>query len=326
MAVRTKSIAAALLAATALGALAEGAHACNCGCALPGSGAEISSVSGASSLFASEGSFLYQTTLSARDVTGSFNERGVWTPKPQGSSLNTFQANFGLTYYPGNDWTLGLLVPITANMLDGAQWAAQGAVVPIDTMDGAPSSQSGGGFGDVSLQASYVAYRSTGHLPSLALWGGMILPSGNAAGDVAATYTGSGVVSAQLGASILKDVGSLELSAGVGYQRPLSEPAANVSTAFYVGQSVLGQLQANWEFLPAWRLGLGASAFYGEVAARDASPTASKLGKLKLTPSVDWQFLEGQGARLAYGADPASGPWVNAMTDRNLILTYYRFL
>lgn len=326
MAVRFTPLALATVATGSLLALAAPALACNCSCALPGSAAEMTSVSGASTLFASEGSFLYQTTLSARDVTGSFNENGAWTPKPQGSSLNTFQANLGVTYYPGNDWTFGLQVPLAANMLNGAQWAAQGAVVPIDTMEGQPEFQTGGGIGDVSLQTSYVAYRGEDIWPSLALWGGLVLPAGNAAGESAATFTGSGVFSAQVGLSALKAIGPVELSAGIGYQRPFSEPAADVSTAFYVGQSVLGQFQANWEILPTWRLGLGASSYFGEMAARDTSPTASKLGKLKLTPSVEWRFLEGQGIRLAYGADPSPGPWVNSMTDQNLIFSYFRFM
>lgn len=314
-----------LLVATlvALGALTRPALACNCSCALPGSGSEISSVSGTATLFAAQGRFLYQTVLSVRDVTGSFNELSDWTPKPEGSSLNTFQANLGLTYYPGNDWSLGLLVPLAANTLNGAQWAAQGAVIPFDEMEGTVSSQSGAGLGDISLQASYVAYRGE-DLPSLAFWGGLILPSGNATGE-AASFTGSGVVSAQLGLSALKDLGPFELSASVGLQRPLTEPASGVSRAFYVGQSFLGQLQANWELHPAWRLGMGASAFYGEVAATDASPTAAKLGKLKLSPSVEWRFMPDQGLRLAYGGDPA-GPWVNAMTDRTVVLAYYRFM
>ncbi len=326
MAIRFNPLAFGTVALLSLGMLADPAHACNCGCALPGSGAEMTSVAGASTLFASDGNFLYQTSLSARDVTGSFNENGTWTPKPQGSSLNTFQANLGVTYYPGNDWTFGLLVPVAANMLNGAQWAAQGAVVPIDTMDGASEQQSGAGMGDISLQTSYVAYRGEDFWPSLALWGGLMLPTGNATGASAATYTGSGVFSAQIGLSALKMLGPVELSAGVGYQRPFSEPAADVSTAFYVGQSLLGQFQANWEFVPSWRLGLGASSFYGEMAARDTSPTASKLGKIKLTPSIEWRFWEGQGVRLAYGADPSPGPWVNAMTDQNFILSYYRFM
>lgn len=323
MAIPYKSLAAATVA---LGLLAPPALACNCSCALPGSGAELSSVTGASTLFATEGRFLFQSTLSMRDVTGSFNERGNWTPKPQGTSLNTFQANLGVSYYPGNDWSFGLQVPVAANLLDGAQWAAQGAVTLIDTMEGQSERQSGGGLGDVSLQTSYVAYRGEGYWPSLALWGGLIMPSGNAAGESAATFTGSGVFSGQLGISALKTLGPVEVSAGIGYQRPFTEPAADISTAFFVGQSVLGQFQANWEFWPSWRVGLGASSFYGEMAARDTSPTASKLGKLKLTPSIEWRYLEGQGLRLAYGADPGLGPWVNAMTDQNVILSFFRFM
>ncbi len=326
MAVPFKHLALATVAIGSLSAFADPALACNCGCALPGSSADMTSVSGASTLFSSEANFLYQTSLSFRDVTGSFNESGTWTPKPQGSSLNTLQANLGVTYYPGNEWTFGLMVPMAANILNGAQWAAQGAVVPIDTMEGQSEQQFGGGFGDITLQTSYIAYRGEDIWPSLALWGGLLMPTGNAAGEAAATFTGSGTFSGQIGLSALKLLGPVELSGGIGYQRPFSEPAADVSTAFYVGQSLLGQFQANWEFAPSWRAGLGASSFYGEMAARDTSPTASKLGKIKLTPSIEWRFLEGQGVRLAYGADPSPGPWVNSMTDQNLIFSYYRFM
>lgn len=326
MAIRFKPLALTAMAAGSLVALAEPAHACNCSCALPGSSADMTSVSGASTLFSSEGNFLYQTSLSARDVTGSFNESGRWTPKPQGSSLNTLQANLGVTYYPGNDWTFGIQAPLAANMLNGAQWAAQGAVVPIDTMEGQAEFQSGGGLGDISLQTSYVAYRGEDFWPSIAFWGGLLMPTGNASGETAAAFTGSGIFSGQIGVSALSRLGPVELSAGIGYQRPFSEPTADVSTAFYVGQSILGQLQANWEFAPTWRLGLGASAFHGEMAARDISPSASRLGKLKLTPSIEWRFMEAQGVRIAYGADPSPGPWVNAMTDQNVILSYFRFM
>src|SRR5690554_2304427 len=119
VAIRFKHLALATMAVGSLVVLADPAHACNCGCALPGSSADMTSVSGTSTLFSSEGSFLYQTSLSARDVTGSFNENGTWVPKPQGSSLNTLQVNLDVTYYPGNDCTFGFQVPLAAIMLNG---------------------------------------------------------------------------------------------------------------------------------------------------------------------------------------------------------------
>lgn len=317
----------AALAATALLAVPAGpALACGtCGCGLPGSSSEVSSISGSATLFAAQGKFLVQSGLSFRDITGSFNERSTWFEKPAGSSLTTLQGNLGLTYYPVEGLTLGLQVPMALNRLAGAQWGTQGSINPVDEEDGVFGPQSGGGVGDITLQGSYVALRGEDFWPSLALWGGLVLPSGNAAGNPA-SFTGSGVLSGQVGLSLLRSFGSLEVSASAGYQRPLTQPPQDVSSAFYVGQSLLGQLQANLEVAPGWRLGLGASTFYGEIGATDVAPTASRLGKLKLIPSVEWQFAPEQGVRLAYGADPGIGPWMNSMTDRTLFAVYYRYL
>lgn len=317
---------AAWAAALLLVLPAQQALACGtCGCGLPGSSSEVSSVSGSATLFAAQGKFLVQSGLSFRDITGSFNERSTWSEKPTGSSLATLQGNLGLTYYPSEGLTMGMQIPMAANQLVGAQWGAQGAINPVDAEDGVTGPQAGGGIGDISLQGSYVALRGDELWPSLALWGGLVLPTGNAAGNPAG-FTGSGVLSGQLGLSLLRTFGPLELSASAGYQRPLTQPSQAVSSAFYVGQSLLSQLQANLEVVPGWRLGLGASAFYGEIGASDVSPTASRLGKLKLIPSVEWQLTPEQGVRLAYGADPGIGPWMNSMTDRTFFAVYYRFL
>lgn len=304
----------------------EPAAACTtCSCGLPGSGTEVSSISGSATLFATGGRFLVQSGVSLRDVTGSFNERGAWTEKPQGSSLLTLQGNMGLTWYPTDGWTLGLQLPVAFNRLNGAQWGGQGSISPVGEEDGLAGVQQGGGLGDVALQASAVAYPGDDLVPSLALWSGLSLPSGHASG-AAAGFTGSGVASGQLGLSVFKLYETLELTASLGYQQPLTRPLQALSSAFYVGSAAIAQLQANWEVLPSLRLGLGATAFRGWVSDPEVASTASELAKLKLIPSVEWRFLPEQGLRFAYGADPGLGPWQNAMTDQSVTLVYFQYL
>lgn len=315
---------AAGVSAAALWVLAAApAQASDCCVAMSSSSSEFTTLSGTALQFDTPGKFLVQTGLNLRDVTGSFNERSAWTPKPTGSSLTSLQGSLGLTYFPTDGWSLGLHVPMAANRLNHAQWGALGSVIPLDPANGS-SSLSGGGIGDMLLQASSVAYWGDEFWPSVALWGGVIMPSGNAAGSPE-NFTGSGVWSGQVGLSLLKAIGPWEVTGSLGYQRPLSRPAEGSSTAFTIGQVATGQVQAAVEVLPGWRLGLGASGYYGAIASSDPATADSLLGKVKLMPSVEWRFVPAQGIRLAYGSDPAIGPQLNAMTDQTLFLVYYRY-
>lgn len=299
------------------------AIASDCCVAMSSSSSEFTSLSGSALQFDTPGKFLVQSGLNLRDVTGSFNERSAWTPKPKGSNLTSLQGSLGITYFPTDGWSLGLHVPMAANRLNHAQWGAQGSVIPLDTTDGS-GSLSGGGLGDMLLQASSVAYWGDDFWPSIAVWGGLTLPSGNAAGSPE-TFTGSGIWSGQLGLSFLKALGPWEITASVGYQRPLSRPADAATNPFTIGQVATAQVQTAVEVLPGWRLGLGASGYYGTLASADPAMADSLLGKLKLLPSVEWRFASKQGVRLAYGADPATGPQLNAMTDQTTYLVYYRY-
>jgi len=312
-----------LSAAVPLMLAADPAVAHDCCVSMSSSSSEFTSLSGSTLQFEPPGKFLVQTSLNFRDITGSFNERSAWTPKPQGSSITSLQGSLGLTYFPKDGWSLGLHVPMAANRLNHAQWGALGSVIPLDATNGS-STLSGGGIGDMLLQASSVAYRGDEFWPSLAVWGGVIMPSGNAAGSPE-NFTGSGVWSGQVGLSLLKSVGPWEVTGSLGYQRPMTRPAEGSSTAFSIGQVATAQVQAAVEVLPGWRLGLGASGYYGAIASSDPATADSVLGKVKLMPSIEWRFVPAQGIRLAYGSDPAVGPQFNAMTDQTLFLVYYRY-
>lgn len=195
--------------------------------------------------------------------------------------------------------------------------------MPVNADDGVIGPQTGGGLGDIALQGSCLLYKDD-VIPSLAVWAGAILPTGSTAGNASA-YTGSGIFTGQAGFTALKAFGPLELSANLGYQHPLSQPVHAVSSAFFVGDALMGNLQANWEIFPSLRLGLGATTFRGWITSSSVAPTASSMSKLKLIPSVEWQFLPEQGLRLAYGGDPGLGPWSNSMTDNTAYAVYYRF-
>lgn len=323
MAIRFNLSVAGLLATVPWVLASTPALAADCCVAMSSSSSEFTTLSGSSLQFMAPGKFLVQTGLNLRDVTGSFNERGAWTPKPQGSSLTSVQGSLGITYFPTDGLSLGLHVPLAANRLHHAQWGAQGAVIPLDPGDGS-GSLTGGGLGDMLLQASSVAYWGDDFWPSVAVWGGLLMPSGNSAGSPE-SFTGSGVWSAQAGLSMLKTLGPVELTASLGYQRPMTQPAATAASPFFIGQVATAQAQAAAEILPGWRVGLGASGYYGTLASADPQSTGSTLGKLKLMPSIEWRFVSEQGVRLAYGADPGAGPQLNAMTDQTFFLVYYRY-
>jgi hypothetical protein len=323
MAIRFSPSVACLSATAALVLAAVPAWANDCCVTMSSSSSELTTLAGASHAFAAPGRFLVQTGFNWRDVTGSFNERGAWTPKPRGSSLSTLQGLFGLTYFPSDAWSVGIQLPMAANRLHHAQWGALGALGPLDDAYGT-GPLSGGGLGDLALQGSAVVYRGDGPWPSLALWAGLVLPSGRSSGSPA-DFTGSGLVSGQLGLTLLKALGPWELTAGLGYQRPMSRPAAGSSTAFTIGQVATGQAQVSVELFSGWRVGMGASGYAGTLASADPAQADSQLGKLKLMPSVEWRFAPTQGVRAAYGADPGTGPQLNAMSDQTLFLVYYRY-
>jgi hypothetical protein len=303
------------------------AYACAaCGCGLPGSSSDVSSVGGNASMFGGEGRWLMQAGMSFRDITGSFNERGDWVAKPQGSSLTTVMGNLGLTYYPQDGYSIGVQAPFAVNRLVGAQWGQQGAINPaLDDQDNILGPRSAGGWGDLTVQGSAILHRGSEWTPAVATYAGVSLPTGTSAGDAAA-FTGSGVVSGQVGLSLLKGFGPLELTTSATYQRPITTPQGEAASAFYIGQALIGQVQADVEVFAGWKVGLGANGFLGMTGVVDSAPTAAKLSKLKLVPSIEWRVAPEEGVRAAYGGDPTAGPWSNAMTDQTLFLVYYRYL
>ncbi|HEY9856252.1 MAG TPA: transporter [Stenomitos sp.] len=323
MAILTLFSRAGLIALALCGLAANPALACStCGCGLPGSASEISSVVGPVNPY--NGQFLIQTSLSLRDVTGSFNDRGTWNPKPTGSSLLTAGGGLGITYFPSDTWNVGLQVPFAANRLAGAQWAAQGAINPLDDENGPVPPQYGGGLSDITLQGSYVALQSEEWWPSVSLWAGLVLPTGASSGD-AAGFTGGGSLSGQIGVSAFRSFGAFEAFGNLGYQGPLANGTSATQTAFYVGQAFIGQAQVYWNLTPEWKLGLSAMTVRAWISDPSVAATASSLGKIKLSPSVEWRFTPEHSIRVAYGADPTIGPWLNSMTDQTLSVVYSRY-
>lgn len=296
--------------------VSQPAWAClSCGCGGSSASTDLGAIGGASSIFAMGHKFLFQQGLSLRTVTGSFNELGTWTPTPTGGLLATAQGAFGLRFFPTQDASIGLTLPVVGNALDRAAWGPYGSVSPTDV----PLAM-GGALGDVSLQGSYKLLES-GPL-ALGAWGGMILPSGNALGD-AASLTGSGIWSGQLGLTGISQCSSWEVIANVGTQLPIASVNGQ-GGVFALGPAAIYQLQV--DYLPAdgWRVGLGLTGYLGQAFAGSGGRT-QLAAKMKLLPSVAYQWSWTQGVRAALGIDPmVLGS--NSMTDATLYVVLFQFL
>jgi|GEM_PF-984343 len=309
------------------------ALACDpCGCGLPGNGIEIAAPGVGSLRQAQPGSWLLTTGLGLRDITGSFNDRGAWSPRPAASRLWTWQAQSSLTWFPTAEWTVGLQVPVAFNDLDRAQWGGQGSIRPVDTQDleemGQASTsprQMGGGLADIDFQASWLATPGDETWPAMAWWGNLTCPTGRGSGS-AADQTGTGAFQAQGGLSLWQRWESLELSGSLGASLPVGVPAGLQNAAFFLGRSVLGLLQANLEVSDTWRLGVGALGFRSMIDSQEIAPSAASMGKLKLIGSCEWRPVPGWTLRATYGMDPGLTPGVNAMTDQTFTFLTSRLL
>ncbi|MEB3238043.1 MAG: hypothetical protein VKO64_10515 [Candidatus Sericytochromatia bacterium] len=305
------------------------AEACTtCGCGLPGSGADIGSLAGAGSMFGGMGNWLVQTGVSVRDITGSFNEAGAWVDKPIGSSLRSLQVQTALTWYPSDGLALSMTLPGALNRLDGARWAALGKVAPLDTSDeetgeAIPRESQGGGLADIALQGAWTVRDGEGMWPSVALWGGLTLPTGRFAG-AAADMTGLGLPTGQIGVAMLWSDQMWSQSLNLAWQQPLAALSAGPVPVFYLGRALLGTWQGELEIIPDGWFGLGITAFRAQSDLPGLAESAQLQAKLKVTPSVEWRLAEGEGIRLALGLDPDMGLSRNAMTDRTLGTIYYR--
>lgn len=311
-----KTALAAITASLIGMAIATPASAClSCGCGGSGASADLGAVGGAAGLFSMGHHWLLQEGVGLRSITGSFNERGDWSPAPLGGSLYTVQSTLGVSYFPTPATSFGIQLPVVANALDKASWGPLGSINPTDL-----SRATGAAVGDVGLQATAKIYEAPWW--AIAGWTGATLPSGQAVGDPA-SLSGGGVFSGQGGLLALAQPGNWEVSANLGYQRPFGRPPLTGST-FYVGEAWLYQLQTNYRLDDAWRVGLGLNGFQG-VGRFGPDDLAVPLGKIKLMPSLQYAWAANEGVRVALGADPTR-LGTNSMTDLSLYAIFYQFV
>lgn len=297
-------------------ASASPAAAClSCGCGGSGASADLGAIGGAAALFSMGHRWLVQEGVSLRSITGSFNERGDWSPTPVGGSLHTVQATLGLSYFPSVGTSLGLQVPMLANALDKASWGPLGSVSPTDE-----GRATGAAVGDIAVQGTAKLYEATSW--ALAGWASATAPTGNATGE-AQLLSGAGVWSGSGGLLALAQPGEWELSANLGYQRPLGRPPLTAST-FYVGEAWLYQLQVNRRLDDTWRVGAGLNGYAG-VGRFGPSDIGVPMTKLKLMPSAQYAFGPNEGLRVAVGWDPAT-LGSNAMTDLSVYAVFYQYV
>jgi len=107
----------------------------------------------------------------------------------------------------------------------------------------------------------------------------------------------------------------------LGYSQALASPPLQASP-FFLGQSLLYQLQGNLVLAPQWVIGLGLN---GQLGRWSAGPDRwQAASRIKLVPSLQYEFDMNQGVRLAIGADlPVLG--ANQLTDLAGSLVYYQF-
>lgn len=310
------SLVAAGLAGAAFWSLAAGpALAClSCSCGGTSASADVGMASGAGSMFAMGNKWLVQTAGAARTITGSFNDRGSWFGVPTDGSLYSVQTTVGLSYFPNPDSSIGIQLPLVVNSLDKATWGPFGSVMPTDL-----ERSTRGAFGDVVLQGSYkvLEWQNT----ALLGWGGLIVPTGNAAGDPAA-LSGGGTFSGVAGLNGMAVFDEWEVMAAMGYQRPLGAPAAGA--VFNMGDTWMYRVSGSYAVGNKWRLGLGLGGFLGNGRfGTEGAPVPTS--KLSVLPSVQYSLNFTSGVRLGMSIDP-NLMGSNAMTDAGIQLVYFRYL
>lgn len=295
------------------------ATACmSCGCGGSGASAEMGAITGTAGLFAQGRKLLLQQGVSFRQVTGSFNELGTWSAMPIDGSLQTLSGTLGVHWFPTSELGLGVQLPLAANALNKATWGPYGSILPTD------QGQALGGFlGDVSLQASYKLLElepAENASLAFATWGGLTMPTGLASGDPAA-LTGNGLWAGQLGLTALGQWNGWESIVNVGGQLPFG--ISGQAAPFAVGPGLVYQLQGNYALADDWRVGVAVNGFLGQAAANGGPPPW--VAKVKIIPSVTWQFWRNQGVRAALGIDPLVAGR-NSMTDATLFLVFFQYL
>jgi hypothetical protein len=107
---------------------------------------------------------------------------------------------------------------------------------------------------------------------------------------------------------------------------PLEGATEVQNAAFFLGRSLLAQVQGSVDLWESWSLALGTLAFRSAVDSPDVAPSAGTMGKLKLVGSLEWRPAPGWSLRASYGADPGPVPGMNAMTDQTFTFLTTRLL
>jgi hypothetical protein len=306
---------ALVLAGMAVALMVRPAAAASCcgGGSSCGTASEMGALGGAASMYALGHRFLLQESISLRGITGSFTETGAWSPPPVDGALGTLQGTMGLVYFPVRGASIGITLPAAANALSRASWGPFGSINATET-----PAAFGGALGDISLQGSYQLWNNDELMVSA--WGGLQLPTGQAFGDPAG-LTGAGLLAGQLGMTSVAQWDDWEALVNVGTQLPIVATAARTGI-FALGPTLLYQLQVQRLLGTDWRLGIGCSGYLGQMAS---GATAMPAAKLKLTPSVTYQWDRARGVRLGLGIDPML-LGRNAMTDATLSAVFFQFL
>lgn len=290
------------------------ANAClSCGCGSSGVSGDLGALGGTSSIFSKGSKFMVQLGTSYRNVTGSFNESGKWSSMPIDGNISSVQSSLGLMYMPIQDLSIGIQAPLNINFLSKASWGSFGSISPTDL-----SPTSGISMGDMNVQGTYKFFEHDDL--AFAGWLGLSLPTGNAQGNPE-NLSGSGVVSGSAGILALKQWNNFEVFANLGYQHPFSSPI-NTNTVFYIGNSLMYQVQGNYKITDNIRIGLGLSGYTGQLLFNSQS---MGVGSLRIIPSVQYDFDVYRGIRAAYGYNPGLFS-SNSLSDSTFYLVFYNFI
>lgn len=307
----------ALLSAVCVLSFSGSAYAClSCGCGSSGVSGDLGALGGTSSIFSKGSKFLVQFGSSYRIIDGSFNESGHWNPMPTGGIVNSFQNSLSLMYMPTQDLSFGIQAPLVTNILSKATWGSFGSIDATDI-----DTKTGISLGDLNLQGTY-KFLETDNNFALAGWLNIGLPTGNASGQTE-NLSGSGVFSGSGGVLALKQWNNFETFLNIGYQVPFGNPQ-NTSTAFYIGQSLLYQVQGNYKITDNLRLGLGINGYFGKWLFSNNSQSLN-ISSLKIVPSVQYDFDVYNGIRFAVGYNPKFGG-TNSLTDISIYTVLYHFI
>lgn len=313
---KTHLLTAAALALAAVAGPAPPAWAClSCGCGGSGTSSDLGAVGGAAAIFSMGHRWLVQEGVSFRSISGSFNERGTWNPVPVDGSLSSFQSTLGLSYFPTLNTSFGIQLPVVANALDKATWGPLGSINPTDLQRA-----TGATVGDVAIQGTAKLYEAPWW--AVAGWLGGSAPTGTSTGDPQ-TLSGAGVYNASGGLVLLAQPGDWELSANLGYQRPLTQPTFTAST-FYIGEAFMYQAQVNRRLNDTFRAGLGLNGYTGQ-GRFGATDLPFNMAKIKVVPSLQVALTQTEGVRLAAGLDPTVAG-ANAMTDMTVYAVFYQYV